>query len=126
MTGTIRGMDQHLRDIGLKVERARIDRGWSKEFAAREARISSITWKRVEDGLNVHDTKRAAVLRVLELDRNGNPETATGSVSPDSESDSVRAAIEQAPLLGEGGRRFVLDVYDREVAREAEVRRQVG
>lgn len=39
---------------------------------------------------------------------------------------SVRQAIEGDPLLDDRGRRFVLDVYDREVAREAEVRRQAG
>lgn len=59
--------------VGKRVEAARLARGWSKEQAAREARISSITWKRIEDGLGVQDVKRAAALAVLELDDRGEP-----------------------------------------------------
>lgn len=119
------GMNQHLTELGQKVKRSRLSRGWSKEFAAREARISSITWKRVEDGLGVQDAKRAAVLRVLELDHNGNPPTVDEAL-PGLETDHVRDAIRHAPLLDERGRATVLAIYDREVSREAEVRRQVG
>ena len=64
---------EHLAPLGHRVERARLARGWSKEQAAREARISSITWKRVEDGLGVQDVKRAQVLDVLGLDDRGEP-----------------------------------------------------
>ena len=64
---------QQLEQLGHRVERARLTRGWSKEQAAREARISSITWKRVEDGLGVQDVKRAQVLEVLGLDDRGEP-----------------------------------------------------
>ncbi len=49
--------------IAAAVESARLDRGWSKEEAARHANISSITWKRVEDGLRVQVLK----LRTIEL-----------------------------------------------------------
>ena len=55
---------EQLERLGQRVERARLSHGWSKEQAAREARISSITWKRVEDGLGVQDVKRAKVLEV--------------------------------------------------------------
>jgi transcriptional regulator with XRE-family HTH domain len=64
---------EQLERLGQRVERARLSHGWSKEQAAREARISSITWKRVEDGLGVQDVKRAKVLEVLGLDDRGEP-----------------------------------------------------
>lgn len=64
---------EHLQELGRRVTRARLARGWSKEQAAREARISSITWKRVEDGLGVQDVKRARVLEILGLDDRGEP-----------------------------------------------------
>lgn len=69
--------------LGERVEQARILAGWSKEHAAREAGISAITWKRVEDGLSVHDTKRAAVLRVLGL--SGEPKLSVGGPSEDAD-----------------------------------------
>jgi transcriptional regulator with XRE-family HTH domain len=64
---------EHLTELGRRVVRARLARGWSKEQAAKVAGISSITWKRVEDGLGVQDVKRARVLEVLELDDRGEP-----------------------------------------------------
>jgi transcriptional regulator with XRE-family HTH domain len=64
---------EQLQRLGHRVLRARLAQGWSKEQAAREARISSITWKRVEDGLGVQDVKRARVLEVLGLDDRGEP-----------------------------------------------------
>ena len=74
MTGKMRVMNtEQLERLGHRVERARLGKGWSKEQAAREARISSITWKRVEDGLGVQDVKRAKVLEVLGLDDRGEP-----------------------------------------------------
>ena len=74
MTGKIRDMNaEQLERLGRRVDHARLARGWSKEKAAREAGISSITWKRVEDGLGVQDVKRARVLEVLGLDDRGEP-----------------------------------------------------
>ena len=59
MTDKIRRMNaEQLERLARRVERARLGQGWSKEKAAREAGISSITWKRVEDGLGVQDVKR--------------------------------------------------------------------
>lgn len=47
--------------IAAAVEQARLDKGWGKEEAARHANISSITWKKVEDGRRVQTTKLRAV-----------------------------------------------------------------
>lgn len=47
--------------LAAAVERARLDLGWGKEEAARHAHISSITWKRVEDGQRVQATKLRAI-----------------------------------------------------------------
>lgn len=66
MTGTLRDV-QDLQATAQQVRAARTKNGWSKEEAARRAEISAITWKRVEDGLKVHDSKLAAVQRVLGL-----------------------------------------------------------
>lgn len=59
--------DQQRHALGQRVEAARIAKGWSKERAAREAGVSSITLKRVEDGLSVQDAKLGAVLDALDL-----------------------------------------------------------
>lgn len=69
-----------LAELGRRVKTARLKRGWSKEQAAREAQISAITWKRVEDGLSVQDAKRQAVLNCLGLDDRG--ETWEQAVGP--------------------------------------------
>lgn len=65
--GIVRPMelDDYRQDVAIKVEAKRRMLGWSKERAAREAEISSITWKRIEDGLPVQDVKMDAALRVL-------------------------------------------------------------
>ena len=51
--------------IGRAVETERIDLGWGKEEAARQAKINSITWKRVEDGLRVQPVKMRRVEATL-------------------------------------------------------------
>lgn len=51
--------------LGRDVQMARVDKGWSKEEAARKAEVSSITWKRVEDGMPVQDAKLGAVLKAV-------------------------------------------------------------
>jgi transcriptional regulator with XRE-family HTH domain len=109
---------EQLERLGQRVARARLARGWSKEQAAREARISSITWKRVEDGLGVQDVKRAAVLDVLALDDRGEPVgapsqdggfvTAPGPRAPSGVSDEeVLALIDDM--------RSRLDVIERRI-----------
>lgn len=66
-------MEEQRIALGDRVRIARLTRGWSKEQASREAGISSITWKKVEDGLSVQDHKRFAVLLTLGLDDQGLP-----------------------------------------------------
>lgn len=51
--------------LASAVESLRRERGWSMEEASRRAGISSITWKRVEDGLPVQDAKLGAIERAL-------------------------------------------------------------
>ena len=70
------GVIEHLRQLGARVQAARVDKRWSVETAARRAEISRTTWKRVEDGDGVQDVKRAAVLDVLGLDSQGLPLSA--------------------------------------------------
>ncbi|PVA72310.1 XRE family transcriptional regulator [Mycobacteroides abscessus] len=66
VTGTYTGFtDGERGKIAAQVTAARIERGWGKEEAARRAGISSITWKRVEDGLAVHETKLRAIEAAL-------------------------------------------------------------
>ena len=71
--------------LARDVERERLARGWSKEHAARQAGISSITWKRVEDGLAVQEAKLAAILLTLGLRDADEAEIATsaGVAAPD-------------------------------------------
>ena len=61
----LRVMDDYTEEqrllVATAVEQARLDKQWSKEEAARHAGISSITWKRVEDGLRVQVTKLRAI-----------------------------------------------------------------
>lgn len=60
--------DEGLAALAKAAEAARLAKGWSKERAAREADVSSITYKRVEDGLKVQDAKLAAIKAALGLD----------------------------------------------------------
>lgn len=53
--------DMQRTTLGEAVTLARLDNGWGKEEAARQAGISSITWKRVEDGQSVQDVKLRAI-----------------------------------------------------------------
>lgn len=53
--------------LAQKVKTERVKAGLSKEGAARKAEISSITWKRVEDGLPVQDAKLQAVLQAVDV-----------------------------------------------------------
>lgn len=55
------------RAIGRAVENARLEKGWGKEEACRQAGLSPTTWGRIEQGLRVQDAKLAAALRVLDL-----------------------------------------------------------
>src|SRR4051812_10330447 len=57
--------DDDRKRIGLEVASARTRRGWGKEKASREAGVSAITWKKVEDGKPVHDATLAVVLATV-------------------------------------------------------------
>lgn len=59
------------RRLGLEVASRRTQKGWSKEKAAREAGVSSITWKRVEDGEVVQDASLAVILGAVGLSMHG-------------------------------------------------------
>lgn len=91
------------RRLGKRVAGARIEKGWSKEEAARKAGMSSITWKRVEDGLNVHDTSLATVLRTVGL--------AT-TESHDDEVQRLRQTIADSTALSERDKSLLLAQLD--------------
>lgn len=77
---------------------ARLERGWSKEEAARHAGISSITWKRAEDALPVQDVKRRAIERTLSLESD---EDNRHMLTEVSESAAEIAAADLNPDLAE-------------------------
>lgn len=55
-------------ELATEIAQRRKLRGLSKEKAAREAGISSITWKRAEDGEPIQDVKMFAIKKLLEID----------------------------------------------------------
>jgi hypothetical protein len=59
--------EQRLR-IGHEVARKRVSKGLGKEGASKAAAVSSITWKRVEDGKPARDASLGRVLSSLNLD----------------------------------------------------------
>lgn len=87
-------MENHRQALGESVAAARMAKGWSKERAAAKAEISAITWKRIEDGQNVHDVKLAAALRVLDLDERGRPVEAGSSPTRDDRIAQLRADLD--------------------------------
>lgn len=70
-------------DQADEVREARIARGWSKEEAARRAGVSSITWKRVEDGMRVRETSLAKILGAVAVGGPGQDEATTAAGSDD-------------------------------------------
>jgi len=87
--------DNERKEIGARVLTARRAAGMDKEPAAREARVSSITWTRVEEGEAVRDTSLAKVLRVVGL-----------SVEPETAVPVTVGELSDAELLEEIVRRF--------------------
>lgn len=59
--------DKQLEALGAQVRAARLRRGMSKEGVARGAEVSSITYKRVEDGLPVREDSLAKILGFFDL-----------------------------------------------------------
>lgn len=62
-----------LEDLGAKIKAARIAQRYDVRGAASAAQIARDTWKKIENGESVHDTKRAAATQLLGLDWNGEP-----------------------------------------------------
>lgn len=84
------------------VRTARLTLGWGKEEAARQAGVSSATWKRVEDGLPVQDHKLTAMARALGWTE-GHAFRLKGGIATDEvaeveedDLDAVLAALEAA------------------------------
>ena len=94
--------DDERKELGQRVAAARIRMGLGKEGAARDAHVSSITWKKVEDGKSVLDVNLAAVLRVVGLDRPAAP-----TVAPELHQ------IDDVLLLAEIARRFARGANQR-------------
>lgn len=101
--------EQTIEAFARAVEQGRLDRGLSKERAAREAGISSITWKRAEDALPIQDAKRRLIERFLDLDR-GDDEL---------DDDAGRSAAELADKMLSPD---LADYTDAELLREIEGR----
>lgn len=113
------------------VQEGRLRHEWGKEEAARRAGISSITWKRIEDGLPVQTEKLAAALRAIGLQANL-PGTQEGEVITLGIGDwaDFHAGVEEGRLTVGGdskddqyvesstGERVEAGVTDNEVLRE--------
>lgn len=82
--------------LGDLVAARRKKLGLSKEAAARLANISSITWKRVEDGLGVQDAKYASVSSALGWAPEAIEDYLAGGAEP-SEPAPVEDYIADAP-----------------------------
>lgn len=74
--------DDERRRIADAVRRARVEQELDKEPAARAAKVSSITWKRVEDAEGVRDASLGKVLSSLGLPDAGTLLTGRSSTSP--------------------------------------------
>lgn len=117
-----------LNTIAARVKAARLARGWGREKAAREADVSSITWKRVEDGLTVRDTSLVSVMNVLgltvedrrSLDRGDFPDLAElVAQDPTLSQDAREHLARQYRLLQRLSELEVTPAYAREIDRDA-------
>lgn len=61
------------KELGARIEAARLAQRMSVKAAAKAAGIARDTWVKVEAGGSVHDTKRQAALDLLGLDSDGHP-----------------------------------------------------
>lgn len=92
-----------LQALGGKIRAARIDQRYDVKAAASAAGIARDTWKKIENGESVHDTKRAAALQLLGLDWDGEP---------------VGPPAQDAGYVASPGERKPAGVSDEEVLRE--------
>lgn len=90
------GSDDIRRRLAVMVTARREALGLTKEAAARLAKISSITWKKVEDGEGVMGPKYAAISSVLWSDAGAIKEYLAGGAEP-SEPAPVEDYIADAP-----------------------------
>lgn len=88
--------DDMRRRLGEMVTARREELGLTKEAAARLARISSITWKKVEDGVQVMDPKYATISSVLWADAGAIKDYLTGGPDP-AEPAPVEDYVADAP-----------------------------
>ncbi len=58
-------VDEGLQLLAEAVRAERLQKGWGKEHAARQASMSSITWSRVENGLPIRADRLGAVEHAL-------------------------------------------------------------
>lgn len=110
-----------LEKVGRAVERQRVAQGLSKEAAARKAGISSITWKRVEDGLPVQDAKLAKVMQVARLGSDRYDEM--GRRRYDGQASEIAAPTTWGDVLRE--RREQLDLTQSQLAAGAGVAEEI-
>lgn len=101
------GMELSEQEWAAQVKSARLERGLSKEAAARLADISTITYKRIEDGLPVRDTSLIQVLRTLGLHVDEVVDAPVVKISGEAEAiNALRALLasvsddQQAAVLG--------------------------
>lgn len=108
---------KHLASV---VKKTRLAKRLSMEEAARQARISAITWKRVEDGLRVQDDKLTAVLAVIELAAHAPKAPNRGPELPYTEARklvnhvqalcyAVDLSLDDAPILLDQAARHAID-----------------
>lgn len=109
-------MDEHTRqELGRKVAAARLSRGLGKEPAARAVGVSSITLKRVEDGLAVREDNLAKILSYFDVSW---PE---GVIAPlevaTSDVDRIRRMVEDADV-SDALKRDLLDLLEKRGERD--------
>lgn len=86
-------------DLGRRVATRRIALRWSVQAAAREAGIARDTWRKIEAGESVQDTKRAIVLDVLGLDGHGHPRAEEAAPPPgDDPGTALPPRLDEATL----------------------------
>lgn len=107
-------MDEEQRtQLGRDVTSARLRRGLGKEPAARAIGVSSITLKRVEDGLSVREDSLAKILTFFDLPLPGTPRPNLETPISDQHVNALRRTIEQSDVPDHLKRRL-LGVVDEE------------
>jgi len=97
-------------DLGRRVAARRVALRWSVQAAARQAGIARDTWRKVEAGESVQDTKRATVLDVLGLDEHGHVRPgATGTTGTTGTDPGDQPVPALAPRLDEATLDELLD-----------------